>query len=128
MAPATRLGLALGALLSGFAVVGNLLRGDPHLVSAFPSWVPIAIAPLAVFLLARHRRARGESAEAVRALGLRVGTVAGGLFALVLGAFTFYWLGAWQLWLASSSMAFITVFVLSACGAYAAGHRRLTAV
>lgn len=121
------LGVALGSLVCAVAIAGNLLRADPHLVSVYPDVVSMAVAPLAVYVLGRRRRRSGLSPEAVQAFGVRVGAIAGAVFAAGLAAFTFYEFGAWPLLAFGAGTAFISVWVLSCLAAYAAGHRRILA-
>lgn len=122
------IGVVLGSVVCAVVIAGNVLRADPHLVSVYPDVVSVALAPLVVYVAARRRRLRGEPSESVRAFGVRAGAIAGGVFALGLGVFTFYWLGARPLWLFGTGTAFGSVFVLSCFAAYAAGHKRIIAV
>lgn len=122
------IGVVLGALLCAVVIAGNLIRSDPHLVSVYPDVISIAIAPLVVYVASRRRRLSGESSEAVQAFGVRVGVIAGAVFAVGLGVFTLYWLAAWPPWAFGSGAAFGSVFVLSCFSAYAAAHRRVIAV
>ena len=59
---------------------------------------------------------------------MRVGAIAGAVFAGGLGLFTLYWVAAWPLGLFGSGTAFGSVFVLSGVAAYAAGQKRVVAV
>ena len=122
------IGVMLGSLVCAFAIAGNVLRGDLHLVSVYPDVVSVAVAPLVVYVAGRRRRRRGDSSQAVQVFGVRVGAIAGAAFAAGLGTFTFYWLGAWPLWTFGSAVAFSSVFALSCFSAYAAGHDRIVAV
>ena len=117
------IGVVIGALVCAVVIAGNVLRFDPHLVSVYPDVVSVAIAPLVVYVVGRRRRLGGEFSEAVRAFGIRVGAIAGAVFAVGLGAFTWYWLGGWPPRMLGSAVAFGSVFVLSCFAAYAAGHR-----
>jgi hypothetical protein len=128
MANDTFFGVILGTLICAVVIGGNLRRSDPHLVSVFPNVVSIAVLPIAVYTAGRHRRRRGQSSEAVQAFGVRVGVIAGTVFAVGLGVFTLYWLTAWQLWAFESGAAFGSVLLLSSFSAYAAGRTRITAV
>jgi hypothetical protein len=121
-------GVVLGSLICAVVIAGNVRRSDPHSVSVYPDVVSIAVAPIAVYVAGRRRRLRGQSSEAVQAFGVRVGVMAGAVFASGLGAFALYWLAAWQLWAFGSGAAFGSVFLLSSFSAYAAGHTRITAV
>jgi hypothetical protein len=109
-------------------IAGNVLRGDLHLVSVYPDVVSVAVAPLVVYVAGRRRRLRGDSSQAVQAFGVRVGAIAGAVFAAGIGIFTLYWLAAWPLWTLGSGVAFSSVFALSCFSAYAAGHDRIVAV
>lgn len=122
------IGVVLGTLLCAVVITGNVLRSDPHLVSVFPDVVSIAVAPLVVYVAGRRRRLNGGSSEAVQAFGVRVGAIAGAVFAVGLGAFAFYWLTAWPPLAFGSAAAFGSVFVLSCFAAYAAAHKRIIAV
>ena len=112
----------------GVVIAGNVRRSDPHIVSVYPDVVSVAVAPLAVYVAGRRRRLSGESSEAVQAFGVRVGAIAGAVFAAGLGAFTLYWLAAWPPWAFGSGVALGSVFGLSCFSAYAAGHKRIVAV
>ncbi len=122
------IGVVLGSVVCAVVIAGNVMRADPHLVSVYPDAVSIAVAPLVVYVAGRRRRLSGEPAEAVQVFGVRAGAIAGSVFALGLGVFTFYWLGARPLWLFGTGTAFGSVFVLSCLAAYAAGHKRIIAV
>jgi hypothetical protein len=122
------IGVVLGSLVCAATIVGNILRSDRHLVRVYPDVVGVAIAPLVVYVVGRRRRRRGESSEAVQLFGVRVGAIAGSVFAAGLGAFTLYLLAAWPLLAFGSGVAFSSVFALSCFAAYAAGHERITAV
>ena len=122
------IGVVLGSVVCAVVIVGNVMRADPHLVSVYPDVVSVAVAPFVVYVAGRRRRLSGEPSEAVQVFGVRAGAIAGAVFALGLGMFTFYWLGARPLWLFGSGTAFGSVFVLSSFAAYAAGHKRIIAV
>jgi hypothetical protein len=122
------IGVVLGAIVCAVVIAGNLRRADPHLVSAYPDVVTVAVVPLVVYVVARRRRLNGESSQAVQLFGVRVGAIAGAVFAAGLGAFTLYRLAAWPLLAFSAGIAFISVFALSCFSAYAAGRKRITAV
>jgi hypothetical protein len=122
------IGLVIGSLVCAVVIVGNLVRSDPHLVSVYPDVVSVAVAPLVVYVAGRRRRLGGASAQAVMAFGVRIGAVAGTVFAAGLGVFTIYWLPAWPLVLFSCGIAFISVFVLSCFASYAAALKRIIAV
>ena len=121
------IGVVLGSIVCAVVIAGNVGRADPHLVSAYPDVVSVAVAPLVVYVVGRRRRQNGESSDAVHAFGVRVGATAGAVFAAGLGAFTLYWLAAWPLWAFSIAVAFGSVFVLSCLSAYVAGHQRVPA-
>lgn len=122
------IGVMLGTMVCAVVIVGNTVRGDPHLVSTYPDVVSVAVAPLVVYVAGRRRRLNGESSEAVQAFGVRVGAIAGAVFAGGLGVFTLYWLAAWPLWTFGGGAAFSSVFALSCFSAYAAGHDSIVAV
>jgi hypothetical protein len=121
-------GVALGAALCVVVIAGNMRRADTHLVSVYPDVISGIIAPLVVYVVGRRRRLRGESAVAVQRFGLRVGGIAGAVFAAGLAAFTGYWLAATPLLAIGSAAAFGSVFLLSCLAAYAAGQTRIIAV
>ena len=121
------IGVVLGAIVCAVVIAGNVRRGDPHLVSAYPDVVSVAVAPLVVYVIGRRRRLNGESSDSIQAFGVRVGAIAGALFAVGLSAFTLYWFGTRPLWVYSAGVAFSSVFVLSCVSAYVAAHRRITA-
>ncbi len=124
------IGVVLGSLVCAVVIAGNVSRADRHSMSVYPDLVSMAIAPTVVFVLARRRRLRGESPEAVSEFGRRVGTIAGAVFATGIGLFTISWFHAapWWLWLFGSATAFGSVLVLSGLAAYAAGHKKPIAV
>jgi hypothetical protein len=124
------IGVVLGSLLCAVVIAGNLIRAEPHLVSVYPDVASSAVAPLVIYVAGRRRRLSGESSEAVQAFGVRVGAIAGAVFAVGLGAFTLYWLAAWTLWAFAIGAAFTfgSVFVLSCFSAYTAAHKRIIAV
>ena len=57
-------------------------------MSVYPDVVSVAVAPLVVYVAGRRRRLRGDSSQAVQAFGVRVGAIAGAVFAAGLGIFT----------------------------------------
>ena len=122
------IGVVLGSIVCAVVVAGNVLRADPHLVRVYPDVVSVAVVPLVVYVAGRRRRLNGESPEAIQAFGVRVGAIAGAVFAAGLGAFTLYWLAAWAFLAFGTSVAFGSVFVLSCFSAYAAGLKRIMAV
>jgi xanthine/uracil permease len=122
------IGLLLGLVLCGVAVTGNLLRADPHGVSTYPSLASMAIAPLVVFAVGRHRKLHGVPFDAVRLLGVRVGAIAGAVFAAGIGAYTLYRLQHAPLVAFAVVTAFFSTFVLCSVAGLAAGQRRLDAV
>jgi len=85
------LGLALGTLMGTYVVVGNVLRGDPHLVSVFPDGVGFAIVPVflsvALVWAARHG---GERASLQRS-GRRISALGAIVFASILAGFAVMW-------------------------------------
>ena len=119
------IGVVLGSIVCAVVIAGNIRRDDPHGGSVYPDMVSLAVAPLVVYVVARRRRLNGHSSDAVQAFGVRVGATAGAVFAAGVGAFAWYWLGAWPLWAFSAGVAFITVFVLSCFSAYVAAHQRI---
>jgi hypothetical protein len=122
------IGVVLGSIVCAVVIAGNVRRGDPHLVSTYPDVVSVAVAPLVVYLVGRRRRLNGESSATVQTFGVRVGAIAGAVFAAGLGAFAMYWLVAWPLLAFGAGVAFSSVFVLSCFSAYVAGHKRIIAV
>jgi len=122
------IGVVLGLAICALVIAGNIRRTDPHLVSVYPDLAGMTIAPIAIYILGRRRRLRGDSPEAVVAFGLRAGAIAGGVFAAGLWLFTLYRSAAWPLWMLASGTAFGSVFVLCSFAAYAAGHKRIIAI
>jgi hypothetical protein len=118
----------LGAIVCAVVIAGNVRRADPHLVSVSPDVVSVALAPLVVFAIGRHRRKNGESSDSIRMFGVQVGAIAGAVFAVGLGVFTMYSFAAWPLWAFGGGVAFSTVFLLSSWSAYLAGQNRITGV
>jgi hypothetical protein len=101
---------------------------DPHLVSVYPDIVSVALAPLVVYVAGHRRRLSGASSQAVLAFGVRIGAIAGTVFAAGFGIFTIYRLSAWPHVAFVCGIAFISVFVLSCFASYAAALKRITAV
>ena len=122
------IGVVLGSIVCAVVIAGNIRRADPHLVSVYPDVVSVAVVPLVVYVVGRRRRLNGESSQAVQSFGVRVGAIAGAVFAAGLGVFTLYWFAAWPLLAFGAGVAFSSVFALSCFSAYAAGHGRITAV
>ena len=124
------LGAGLGLLICGIAVGGHVARGEPHLASVFPDVVGLFVAPSAVFWIGRRRRVGGDSREAVSAFGTRVGAIAGGVCAVGMNVFVYSWLTASSpsLWTFVAGTAFLSVFLPSCFGAYAAAHGRIVGV
>ena len=128
MANDRSIGCALGLLLVAVVVTGNNFRADPHLVSVYQGVVSMAIAPVVVFVLGRRRRRTGQSSEAVRLLSVRVGLIAGGVFAAGLGAYTAYWLPHVPLMVFAVATAFASTFILCCLAGMAAGQQRTAAI
>jgi hypothetical protein len=122
------IGLVIGSLVCAVVIVGNLVRSDPHLVSVYPDVVSVAVAPLVVYVASRRRRLSGASAQAVLAFGVRIGTIAGAVFAAGFGIFTIYRLPALPHVALVCGIAFISVFVLSCFASCAAALKRIIAV
>ena len=122
------IGLVIGSLVSAVVIVGNLVRSDPHLVSVYPDVASVAVVPLVVYVTGRRRRLSGASSQSVLAFGIRVGAIAGTVFAAGFGIFTIYWLSAWPLVAFGCGIAFTSVFVLSCFASYAAALKRIIAV
>ena len=121
-------GVVLGAMVCAVVIAGNVRRADPHMVSVYPDIVSVALAPLVVFAIGRHRRNNGESSDSIRAFGVHVGAIAGAVFAVGIGLFSMYSVAAWPLWAFGGAVAFSTVFLLSCWSAYLAGQNRITGV
>jgi uncharacterized oligopeptide transporter (OPT) family protein len=130
MASNRTIGVVLGVLVSAVVVAGNMSRGDRHGMSVYPDLVSLAIAPTVVYVLGRRRRLRGETPESVTEFGVRVGTIAGAVFAIGIGLFTISWFHTvpWWFWMFGSATAFGSVLVLSRLAAYAAGQKKAIAV
>lgn len=122
------IGLVLGSVVCAVVIVGNLVRSDPHLVSVYPDVVSVAVAPLVVYVTGRRRRLSGASTQTVLAFGVRIGAIAGAVFAAGLGIFTIYWLPAWPFVALVCGVAFTSVFVLSCFASYVAALKRIIAV
>lgn len=122
------IGVVLGSLVCVVVIAGNMSRATPHGMSVYPDMVSMAIAPTVVYILGRRRRLRGDTPEAVSEFGMRVGAIAGAVFAIGLGLFAISWTAAWRLWLFGSATAFGTVLVLSSLAAYVAGQKKTIAV
>jgi hypothetical protein len=81
-----------------------------------------------VYVAGRRRRLSGASSQAVLAFGVRIGAIAGTVFAAGFGTFTIYWLPAWPHIAFVCGIAFTSVFVLSSIASYAAALKRIIAV
>jgi hypothetical protein len=66
----------------------------------------------------------------VSEFGLRVGAIAGAVFAIGIGLFTNSWFDvvSWRFLLFGSAVAFGSVLLLSSLAAYAAGQKKSNAV
>ena len=122
------IGLVLGSVVCAVVIVGNLVRSDPHHVSVYPDVVSVAVAPLVVYVTGRRRRLSGASTQTVLAFGVRIGAIAGAVFAAGFGIFTIYWLPAWPFVAFVCGVAFTSVFVLSCFASYVAALKRIIAV
>jgi hypothetical protein len=121
-------GVVLGAVVCALVIVGNVRRGDAHLVSVYPDVVSVAVAPLVIYGIGRRRRLNGESSDSIQAFGARVGAIAGAVFAVGLAAFAFYWLAAVPPLVFGTAVAFGSVFLLASFSAHVAAHKRISAV
>lgn len=119
------IGFVIGALVCAVVIVGNLVRSDPHLVSVYPDVVSVAVAPLVVYVTSRRRRLSGASSQEVLAYGVRIGAIAGAVFAAGFGILTIYRLPAWPHVAFVCGIAFSTVLVLSCFASYAAALKRI---
>lgn len=130
MATNRTIGVVLGSLVCAVVIAGNVSRADRHGMSVYPDLVSMAFAPTVVFVLGRRRRLRGDSPEAVSEFGLRVGAIAGAVFAIGIGLFTNSWFHvvSWRFLLFGSAEAFGSVLLLSSLAAYAAGQKKPIAV
>ena len=124
------IGVVLGGLVCAVVVAGNMSRANRYGMSVYPDLVSMAIAPTVVYVLGRRRRLRGDTAEAVSEFGLRVGAIAGAVFAVGIGLFTNSWFHvvSWRFLLFGSAAAFGSVLLLSGLAAYAAGQKKPIAV
>ncbi len=81
----------LAALLIGFCWLGNGLRGDPHLVSAFPLALCVLAFPLAIYPALRQRvRVRPCTVGALQRVGWGIVWPASIAFAIFVAAFVGY--------------------------------------
>lgn len=119
------IGVVLGLIVSAIVITENASRADSHGLSVFPDVFSLAVAPVAVYLLGRRRRQTNDSADVVLVSGVRVGAIAGGVFAVLLGVFSYYRQGIGHLTLTTSVMAFASVAVLSYFAGYAAAFKKI---
>lgn len=100
-------GVAVGLVVSGLSIAGNLWRGDPHLVSTVPdlftALTVVAVIALGVCLVVFQQ-------PATRAAGPRATLVASSVCAACLGMFTLAYLPSHTVTIAG--FAAITGFVL----------------
>jgi|GEM_PF-2841716 hypothetical protein len=85
------LGTVLGALLTGMSVVGNVGRGDSHLVSVFPDLLSLLIAPVVLFILLRRRHRAGTGRDLLQRSGRIIVTISAVWFAVLLAVFAAFW-------------------------------------
>jgi hypothetical protein len=100
-------GVAVGLVVSGLSIAGNLWRGDPHLVTTVPglftALTMVAVIVLGVCLVVIRE-------PATRSAGRRATLLASGVFAACLGMFTLLYLPIHSLTIAGFSA--VTGFVL----------------
>jgi hypothetical protein len=86
----SRLGVSVGLVAVAVSVVGNLRRGDPHLVSAFPDLLSLAVVWLAMFVAMRRLATLPPSTA--RNAAVHLTTVAAMVDAIGMAAFTVWYL------------------------------------
>ncbi len=87
----------MAALLIGLCWLGNALRGDPHLVSVFPSTVSILAFPLAIYPALRLRaRMHPADSTGLRRVGWGIVWPASIGFAVFVAAFGAYRFGRFR--------------------------------
>lgn len=92
------LGIGLGLLLAGVSIAGNVLRGDPHLVSTFPHLAGLFIIPAGVFVLLRWRRSAGADPGQLWRSGSVVVLSSATVSALLVATFTAFWFSPPSRW------------------------------
>ena len=108
---ARSVGVAVGLVVSGLSIAGNLWRGDPHLVTTVPD-VFTALVMAAVICLGLYRVATQEQVAVGASQGvIRAASV---VFAVCLGTFTLIYLPSHSLLIAgfAALSGFVLVFVL----------------
>ena len=114
------LGVLLGAFLVASTVIGNIQRGDPHLVSTHPGLISLIVAPVVVFEVTRRYRRAGSSAVAAASFGTRVSLIAAIVFSLGSAIFTIVWLPSHTVSLAI--FAFGAAFLITFASGWCAAH------
>ena len=84
------IGVGAGLLSTGVAVVSNLRRGDPHLVSTAPDLLTLAVVVAVVWFAVRW--AAGQPRLAGRDSARTATVIASAVFAVGMGAFTVWYL------------------------------------
>ena len=85
------LGTVLGILLTGMSVVGNIGRGDSHLVSVFPDLLSLLIAPIVLFIILRQKHRAGTGRDLLQRSGRIIVTISAVWFAALLTVFAAFW-------------------------------------
>ena len=106
---ARSVGVAVGLVITALSIVGNLWRGDPHLVSTVPNLLT-ALVMAAVTFLGVYGAVTQE--PATPGAGQIVTRAASGVFAAGLGTFTLIYLHTLILAGFAALTGFVTVFVL----------------
>lgn len=91
MMSSIRFGMLLGVVVSTLSILGNLRRGDPHLVSLFPDLVGVALIVLAISFVTRRQRGRLDLQDLMW-FGLRHTLAAAMVVAVLLAIFTLWWM------------------------------------
>ena len=98
------LGTTLGILLSGVSVVGNIGRGDSHLVSVFPNLLNLLIVPVVLFIILRLKHRAGTGRDLLHRSGRIIVTISAVWFAVLLTVFAAFWF--------SDPSAYLIIFTL----------------
>ena len=116
---ARSVGVAVGLVVSGLSIAGNLWRGDPHLVTTVPDGFT-ALVMATVICLGVYRIATQEPATLGASHG--VTGAASVVFAFCLGTFTLIYLPSHSLIIAgfAAVSGFVLVFVLGFAASFVA--------
>ncbi len=117
-------GIGAGIVAAALSVAGNVWRGDPHLVSAYPDVLSAAVVPAAVWFAVRRWSGDGGATGASVTAGWYMTAVAASVSAVIHVCFTAYWLpSGWSALVPITAiLAFAFTLILGTLAATAAGR------